>query len=263
VTPTERFKANLLRLLPIGVGLLLGWLLAAPPAALRAMGPAVYFLTVPLALLLLLCLTGLLVAANLPKDLPLRPEPQVITRDDVRALVASYRSLGFEEAGLPLRMPLSPAVILIPFVHRREAVFGTLLHAQTVASKPTFDFLSILAGGRGALLSAEHPGASALPAAPGVIRQVFAGASVEALFERHREALAFLRRRGVAVEPAVAEELPERLRRAALEQRRAFYRRPLRATLVVLWRSLTRRSPERRPMTEQPDALEEISRLAH
>jgi hypothetical protein len=247
----ERFKASLLRAIPIAAGVTLGWLLWDPPAALRALGAGMYFIIAPLAVVVLLAVTGLVIAANLPKELAVRPAPEAVLRREFVDLRERYQALGFRQVGPVLRVGISPTGLVAVFLHPEEPIFGTVLQPETVGSRPVFDFVSALEHEGAALTSAENPSTALLPAKRGALRQIFPRASAHAVLQRHREALAYLRERGIGVRAMAEDDLVPALQRALAEQRAAFLSSPLRGTLTVLWRTLTKRTPERGPLSEQ------------
>jgi hypothetical protein len=262
VTFRERVQAAFFKVLPIGCGLILGWLIVSPPAFLRSLGWASYLVMAVLGFLMLLGVVGLIVLANLPAKVRIVPAPDAPLGPELRTIAEKERALGFLDVGPPMRVGLSPPALLLAFVHRKDPVYATAFRPEAAGAKVAFDFVSILEGGRGALTSAETPNAAVLPTPPGGLRQVFPQAYVETVFERHQEALAWLHRQGVTPRAVSAGTFAEDLQRSLAAQRKSFLAAPLRTTLVVLWRSLTKRHPDLGSIESRPGARRVVEWLA-
>jgi hypothetical protein len=100
--------------------------------------------------------------------------------------------------------------------------------------------VSVLDGARGGLTTGAEPAGATIPAARGSLRQVFPRASVEQVFERHRQGLAQLRSRGLAAKAVSASTFRR--------QREAFLTAPLRGTAVTLWRAAIGWTPHLGPI---------------
>jgi hypothetical protein len=261
LTAADRFKASFFRALPIGVGALIGWFLVYPPDFLRALGWGAHAVTGLLAVILLLSVVALSILANLPGTLHLREAPESAPSREMQHLLASYELLGFGQVGPPRQAALSPATLIYLFRHEKEPIVGTVYEPQVLGARPAYDFVSVLAGGKGGLTSSAAVQAATLPCAPGVLRQVIAGADVETLLKAHRRALRRLQELGVAADPVAADDLVPSLKRAIARDRQAFLRRPVRATLTALWRTMRKRSPEACPLEDQPDFEERARHL--
>jgi len=249
------------RWLPIVVGIALGLLLVRAPAALRSLGPASIVVAAGLVFLLLVVFTAWMIGRNLPAQIGLRPRLEGSVPPEVRALVDAYRALGFVPAGPPREAGVMPPALLVPLVHDAERCYGTVFRTTTVPAKTSFDVVSILEGDRGGLTTGPDPAGATLPAAPGELRQVFPGARVEELFARHREALAFLRSRGLAARAVSAATFEADFRGAFARQRRAFRAAPLRWAVIAIWRSATRRTPHVGPLAAQKLAARQLQEL--
>jgi hypothetical protein len=210
---------------------------------------------------LLLGFTAWMIGRNLPAEIGLRPLPDGAVPPEVRALVDAYRALGFVPAGPPREAGVMPPALLVPLVHDAERCYGTVFRTGTVPAKTSFDVVSILDGERGGLTTGPDPAGATLPAAPGELRQVFPGARIADLFARHREALAFMRSRGLAVRAVSAATFEADFRAAFARQRRAFRAAPLRWALVAIWRSVTRRTPHAGPLAGQKIADRQLREL--
>jgi hypothetical protein len=125
---------------------------------------------------------------------------------------------------------ISPPALMVAFVHEAERSYATAFRTSTVPSKTAFDCVSILDGDRGGLTTGAEPAGAAIPAARGSLRQVFPRATVEQVFEGHRQGLQHLRSRGLPPRPVSASTF----RRDAMSrrQRRRSRRRPRGAAIT-------------------------------
>ncbi len=249
------------RFLPIVVGLLLGYLLVSPPRAIAGLGPWRWPAVIAFVLAGLLVLTAYQLSANLPADPPLEPATEAVVTGELRHLCARFEALRFERVGPPMTVGISPPGLLVPFVHEAERSYGTAFRTSTVPPRTAFDCVSILEGDRGSLTTGAERGGAVVPAARGSFRQVFPGASVEKVFERHREGLQYLRGRGLAPRPVSASTFPRDFAASFRRQREAFTAAPLRAAAITLWRAATGRTPHLGPIDAQPAALGAIDEL--
>jgi hypothetical protein len=253
---------KLAALIPILVGIALGILVTRAPAAMKSAGPLAMVLAVVLVFALLIGFIAWMIGRNLPAHIALTSLPEGSTPPEVRALVDAYRALGFTPAGPPREAGVMPPALLVPLVHEGERCYGTVFRTGTVPAKTSYDVVSILDGDRGGLTTGPDPAGTTLPAAPGNLRQVFPRATVAALFGRHREALAFLRSRGLGVRAVSAASFEADFRASFARQRRAFRAAPLRWALIALWRSATKRTPHLGPLATQKIAERQLRELA-
>jgi hypothetical protein len=249
------------RFLPIVVGLLLGYVLVASPRWLAGLGAWRWPAVGAIVLLGLVAFTAYQLSANLPADPPLEPAAEAEVAGELRSVCARFAALGFERVGPPLRVGISPPGLLAAFVHEGERCYGTAFRTSTLPPKTAFDCVSILDGDRGSLTTGAEPGGAVIPAARGSFRQVFPGASLEKVFERHREGLAYLRSRGLAARPVSASTFPHDFAASFRRQREAFAAAPLRGAAVTLWRTATGRTPHLGPIEAQAVAQATIREL--
>ena len=249
------------RFLPIVVGLLLGYLLVSPPGWLAALGPWRWPAVVAIVLLGLLAFTAYQLSANLPADPPLEPAAEVELSGELRNLCARFEALGFKRVGPPLTVGISPPALLVAFVHEAERCYGTAFRTTTLPPKTAFDCVSILDGDRGGLTTGTEPAGAAIPAARGSLRQVFPRASVEEVFERHRQGLQHLRSRGLPAKVVSASTFRHDFAASFRRQREAFTAAPLRGTAITLWRAATGRTPHIGPIASQAAAHATIREL--
>ncbi len=249
------------RFLPIVVGLLLGYLLVSPPGALAGLGAWRWPAVTGIVLAGLLALTAYQLSANLPADPPLEPATEAEVRGELRGLCARFEALGFKRVSPPITVGISPPALFVPFVHEAERCYGTAFRTSTLPPKTAFDCVSVLDGDRGSLTTGAEPGGAVVPAAPGSFRQVFPRATVEKVFERHREGLQYLRSRGLPARPVSASTFPRDFAASFRRQREAFAAGPMRAAAITLWRAGTGRTPHLGPIDEQPAALSALHEL--
>ena len=93
------------------------------------------------------------------------------------------------------------------------------------------------------------------------LRQCIVGAGIDELVQHHRRALALVRERGVPIRPADPEAFPSLMRHSAEETRARFINELPTSIFRMLWRAWTNRSPEHRPIAEQPAAEGVLRRL--
>jgi len=252
---------TLARVLPILVGLALGYLLVSPPGWLDGLGAWRWLAVAFLVLLGLLAFTAYQLSANLPADPPLEPAPESEVAGDLRGLCSRFEALGFQRVGTPMTVGISPPALLVAFVHEAERSYATAFRTGTVPQKIAFDCVSILDGDRGGLTTGAEPAGAAIPAARGSLRQVFPRASVEQVFERHRQALRHLRSRGLSARAVSASTFRRDFALSFRLQREAFLAAPLRGAAVTLWRSTTGRTPHLGPVASQAVAQATIREL--
>jgi hypothetical protein len=257
-----RLKHRVVALMPYALGIVLAWLLFYPPAALTPLGPWRFLVPALLVPLLLVAFTAAQLVANLPDPVSLVPvENAESVSADLLELGSRLQELGFVPAGPAYDVGVRPPAILLPFVHEAERAYSTAFRTRTLPAKTVFDFVSILDSDRGALTSMAERAGAALPAAPGVLRQVFPGRRLEEVWRGHREGLGWLRQRGLAPRAVSASTFVGDLQTSFARQRRAFLAAPLRTAVLTLWRALTGRAPELGPLASQPRAQAQLQAL--
>ena len=262
MTAKERFKTSFFKVLPMGAGVLLGVLIVKPPPALARLGWPLYVLGGVLLVAFLVGLVVLLVAANLPQKLVLRLRTDLALPGQLGALVSQLRGLGFRDVGPSYEVAITPPATLVGLIDKDGVIYASVFQPGARGAAPAFDFVSLLAQGRGSLTSAETPLAASLPPRELALRQIFPGKSVADVLARHRTSLSVLRARGVEVREVSPDTFETDYRAAFVELRRAFVRRTVRNAFVTLWRSVTRRTPERGSVSEQPRCAAAIEVLA-
>jgi hypothetical protein len=249
------------RFLPIVLGLLLGSLLVSPPRWLDVLGPWRWPAVGAIVLVGLLAFTAFQLSANLPADPALEPAAEAEVSGELRSVCVRFEALGFRRVGPPLTVGMTPPALMVAFVNEPERCYGTAFRTSTLPQKTAFDCVSVLDGDRGGLTTGAEPGGAVIPAARGSLRQVFPRASVEKVFERHREGLQYLRSRGLQPRTVSASSFRRDLASSFRRQREAFTRAPLRGAAVTLWRAATGRTPHLGPIDAQPLAQAAIHDL--
>jgi hypothetical protein len=245
---------GLSRVLPILVGLALGYLLVSPPEGLERLGPWRWLAVFVLVLLGLLAFTAYQLSANLPADPPLEPARESDVAGDLQGLCSRFEALGFQRVATPMTVGISPPALMVALVHEAERSYATAFRTGTVPPKTAFDCVSILDGDRGGLTTGAERAGAAIPAARGSLRQVFPRASVEQVFDRHRQALDHLRSRGLSAKAVSASTFRRDFALSFRRQREAFLAAPLRGAAVTLWRAATGRTPHLGPIATQAAA---------
>ena len=247
--------------MPWIAGLLLGWMIWNPPVWLQSLGPLAFVLNLGLVGLLLIGVVSIVIIANLPARVEMSPVRESDVHAELRELGRRFEKLGFQPAGPPRRVKIAPSAIVLGYVHESEPVYGTAFRTETIPAKLCFDFVSILHGEKGGLTTNADPGGAALPEGDGGLRQVFPNESLETLFRKHLDGIAYLRDRGIQCRAVSADLYPQDLTWAIGKQRKIFTASPVRGTLVTLWRAATKRVPFIGPLRDQPVAQGQIARL--
>jgi hypothetical protein len=247
--------------MPWIAGLMLGWMIWNPPVWLQSLGPLAFVLNLGLVGVLLIGVVSMVIITNLPARVEMSPVGESEIHAELRALGRRFEQLGFRPAGPPRRVKIAPSAIVLGYVHESEPVYGTAFRTETMPAKLCFDFVSILHGEKGGLTTNTDPGGAALPEGDGGLRQVFPGESLENLFRKHLDGIAYLHDRGIECRGVSADLYPEDLTWAIGKQRQIFTASPVRGTLVTLWRAATKRVPFIGPLRDQPVAQGQIARL--
>jgi hypothetical protein len=150
---------------------------------------------------------------------------------------------------------------MVGLVHPREPIMATVFRTGTLPAVDGFDLVSVLHDGRGGVTTGADRRGATLPGGPWVLRQVFPGSGVGELLGHHRDALTWLRGRGLAFRTVTASGFADEFRRALARQREIFLANPVGTALVALWRSATGRIPHLGPLARQRIAERQVRRL--
>ena len=247
--------------LPVVFGLLLVWLLFHPPLWLEPLGLLGGLTHLALVGLLLLSVVPFLALANMPEELKIRPLGEADVSAELLRLRKQFHQLGFRDADAPLRIDVALAVIVMGLVHSTEPVYGKVFQTGTLPPKISQDLVSILDGERGGLTTNADPQGAALPASSGGFRQVLPKQPLEALFKAHLEGIRYLQEQGVRMRPVSPDAFRCDLTMATRRQRETFLSSPLRGSLLLVWRAVTRRVPFIGCLREQKIASQQLRSL--
>jgi hypothetical protein len=254
-------KDSIAKVLPIVIGVAIGWLLFHPPAWMAPLGPLRYLVMGVLCLLVLLIFIAYAIGASIPADVAVTPHTGGVDTSMVD-LAQRIRALGFAEAGPPYRIEVSPAATMIALAHPTEPVYATVFRTGTVPAVTSFDFVSILEGFRGGLTSNADPRGGTLPAGPGAFRQIIAGAGPEQVYRVHLEGVHWLRSRGLAAKKVSVETFVADFKQAMAKQREGFRSSPLKHALIALWRTVSKQVPNRGGLSTQSGAEAQVRELS-
>lgn len=249
------------RLLPILVGLALGYVLISPPGWLSALGAWRWLGVAVFVLAALLAFTAYQISANLPAHPAFEPAAESEVTGELRSLCGQLEALGFRRIGPPWTVGVSPPALLVALVNEAERTYATAFRTSTIPSKTAFDCVSVLEGDRGGLTTGAEPAGAMSPAARGSLRQVFPGAGVGEVYRRHRESLQFLCGRGLRPKAVSASTFRADFELSFRLQRAAFTSAPLRGTVVTFWRVSTGRTPHIGPVAQQRAARAVLAEL--
>jgi hypothetical protein len=152
---------------------------------------------------------------------------------------------------------------MVGLLHTSLPIYGAIYRTGTIPAVTAFDLVSILYGDLGGLTTSPEPRGAALPGGPGAFRQAFPAGGVEDLLARHRQAMEFLRGRGLSWKRLTASSFESDFRHGMARQRRAFLSAPLRHTVLAIVRSATNSFPNVGPLANQPGVEDEIQRALH
>ena len=248
------------KVMPIVVGIVIGWMLFHPPVLLAPLGPARYLVMVLAGSALLVASVVMIVAAALPREVSLTPTTAPAD-PALDALVERYKALGFEPAGPTYTVGMAPAATLVGLVHPIEPVYGTVFRTGTVPAVVASDFISLLEGERGGLTTSANRRGGTLPGDAGSFRQCILGATPEQLFAAHCDAVKWLRTRGVRCRSVSAAAFSGDFTRAVGRQREIFMANPVGNAVRAIWRTASTRTEGRGRLADQPGIEAQIRRF--
>lgn len=255
-------KASIWKFLPIIIGVALGLLIVNPPDWLRVAGIFAYLITAVVAFGVLVGFIILLINKNLPAELILTPENQPGILVDLMGLASELERLGFVRATpTPLRVEIAPPALLVPFVNEKERIYATIFKTGTIPAKISYDMISIVDGWRGGLTTGPNPQGASFPAPPGSLKQVFPGAAFPTLFEKHREALSYLKGKGLPAKAIRGDSFEVDFKKSFAGSRLHFLSSPVSFALITLWRSSTNKNPHLGPIQTQAIAQQTIEKI--
>lgn len=252
---------KLTKFLPIAVGVLLGYLLTHPPVWLAASPVLRFLLGGALVAALLIGFVALVMLANFPKDLRVEPIPMSAVPADLNAFAGQYEALGFQRVGTGFTVGVSPPATMVAFVNEPERTYATAFATGTLPRKISFDCFSVLDGDRAALTSAPERMFGTIPAGADQLRQAFPGATVAQLFGHHRQAIAWLRTRGLPCRAASARTFEADFRAGLGRGRRNFAHAPISSAMRALVNTITKSNKHLGSLERQPIAQRQVAAL--
>jgi len=252
-------KDQLLKVLPLAAGVLLGWLLFAAPNWFADLGPLRYPLGIGLFAVALLGIVGVQILGSLPADVGMEPLVDRVS-GDLQELIAEYQREGFRHVGT-YKVAVAPPAVLAALVHDNGRSYGTVFRTGTLPAKTSYDVVSILQGDRGGLTTGPDPAGGTLPPGPGTLRQFFPGLRVRELAQHHEQALAWLASQGLPAKQVSAATFVPDFKMAMARQRRDFLAAPVRNTALAIWRAATKRVPNLAPLERQGEAQRMVKDL--
>jgi hypothetical protein len=95
----------------------------------------------------------------------------------------------------------------------------------------------------------------------GSLKQVFLRDSVRNIYEKHRQAILYLKGRGIQCKSISSQTCERDLRDSILRLRKSFLASPVLFTLTVLWRAATKQTPHMGPIQSQQVAQQQIQEI--
>ena len=242
---------------PIIAGLIIGWSVFNPPFFLRELGAVGYVSMIFIALAGLFVVCAIVIHANLPKDVVIRRTPAAVP-GEVTRLAEDFKAIGFTQTSdVPLSVNVAPPALVLPFINEQERMYGAVYKTDTIPPKIMFDVVSIFEGNRGGLTSGTLPEGAAMPAL-GSMKQVFPRSNVRSVYEKHRDALQYLKTKGIQCRSISPQTFERDLRDSILRLRKSFLASPVLFTVTVLWRAATKQTPHTGSIHQQQVAQQHI-----
>jgi len=247
------------KILPYMVGLFIGWMFFHPPASLKAFGPYSYLMMFGLGLLFLLGFVMISINNSLPKSLALTQSNTARMSEISMQRIQEMEAAGFKRLqDYPVLVGLTPPAYLVPFIHEPARTYATVFQTTTIPPVSSFDMFSYFQGIEGGLTTSPTPRGGVLPLLRYSFRQIFPGQSIAYLFERHKEAIAFLKSNHMECRAITAENFDADYKAAFARLRSAFKSNPVGFAITALWRSFGVKNPHMGPISTQPDTQQKL-----
>lgn len=247
------------KIFPYIVGLFIGWVVFHPPSALKAIGPASYLVMFALALLLFLGFIMISINASFPKTLVLTTSNSARMSEQSMQRIQEMESAGFKRLqDYPILVGLTPPAYILPYIHEAEKTYATVFQTTTLPPVSSFDFFSYFQGIEGGLTTIPLPRGGILPSTRYSFRQIFPGQSVTFLFDRHKEAIAFLKSNHLECRTITGDSFEANYKAAFARMRTSFRSNPVRFAVVALWRTLGGKNPHMGALSTQPDTQQKL-----
>ncbi len=198
-----------------------------------------------------------------PEEMEINPLSGEAPIEELCEFSGFLTSLGFVTVGPPYTIGKLPSVSMT-FVHEQSNTYATITDFKHHLMKKTLlNFVSHLKDYRGGLGTFSDSKQTDLPGAPGSLYQVFQDAAPKTLFERHLQALAYLKNKGIEACPAKPDTFLTDWR-AGGERRCNYINAAIfRVSLILLWRVIMRKAPHEGPIEYQKTARKQIAYLQY
>ncbi len=241
------------------------WLIVNPPRWLEH--PGIYIAFIVFCVLLGFCSLISYIAfaqlSRISKAANIIPILEEKLDEELKNLIDHFVSYGFTLANGPYQNDYELPTVIIPFVHGKHRTYAWIVSRENALRIKTvyFGFDSLLKNDRASLGTIQNPLGVSLPQNPDDLRQVFVGASVETLFKYHLKAIAYLKNKGIETRVVTTDTYIEDRKRGLENLYHRFKSSILKNTLVLLWRSISKKTPYNGALENQKIAQEQIARL--
>jgi hypothetical protein len=254
-------QGSVWKYLPGIIGLLIGLMIFNPPGFLHRFGGASYLLMVLFAVFAVFAFSVIIIHKNLPTDLTIRRSTNTALPGEMTKLSEDFKSLGFVQASeVPLIFGIAPPAVVIPFVNEPERIYGAIYKTDTMPPRISFDMVSIFEGDRGGLTTGVLAEGAAMPTR-GSLKQVLLRANVSTVYEKHRQAINYLKGKGILCKAVNPQSFEKEMRASIIRLRKSFLASPLIFTLTVIWRAATKKTPHLGPIQNQDGAQQQIQQI--
>lgn len=230
-------------MLPVILGIGLGWLIFHPPDWPAPKGAAGILAAGLILFAILVASIVFQIGLTLPKGIILAPYAGPVD-PSMNEFIRAIKDLGFLETGPPMIVGIRPPALLAAFVHPGEPVYATVFRTGTIPAATSYDFVSVFEGLSGGLTTSTNWRGGTMPAGPGAFRQIIKGAGPKEAFEAHLAGLRWLGDRGFPIKRISAGTFAADFTRSLGLQREAFRKSPVKFAVVGLWRTVSKRLPE-------------------
>jgi len=246
-------KNALFKILPVVLGIGLGWVILHPPDWPAPSGAAGILAAGLILFAILVASIVFQIGLTLPKGVTLTPYAGPVD-PSMNEFIRAIKDLGFAETGSPMIVGIRPPALLAAFVHPGEPVYATVFRTGTMPAATSYDFVSVFEGLSGGLTTSANGRGGTMPAGPGAFRQILRSAGPKEAFEAHLEGLRWLGDRGLPLKRISVGTFAADFTRSLGLQREAFRKSPVKFAVVALWRTVSKRVPETRLLSAQKGA---------
>ena len=172
-------------------------------------------------------------------------------------LQAELARQGFSTISRPMLLNLNPPMALLAMKEDNGRCFATIFNSGSPKNKPGTDFVSVIQNPRDVstiqaiLTTGNMAEGGTVPVPKGSFMQLFPGADLHTLLQRHIEAMQFLQKNGVNFQVVNNQAFRPALFSAIGRIKTTFLRDPVVNTLVAMFRTFSKRSPWLGPISSQ------------